>query len=400
MTAKAVRERSGRILAAGEAGELAHFTLHPDRLGQTADFVIDTMRRNYPDLAIPPHARWRHFQLAGTDRWRLLAKALDAGPDEIARIRIDLAVTSVLLDAGAGAAWRYRDPVSGVLLARSEGLAIASLEAFRSGLFSSRPAEPLRVDCDGLAGSSAATLGAAFQVRPDNPLAGLGGRAALLNRLGKALAASPEVFGADDPRIGHLFDAVRRDYPGGIAAADLLAIVLAAFGSIWPARTVLGGINLGDTWRHPRAGPGTAGDPTNGLVPFHKLSQWLTYSLIEPLSEAGIAVTDIDGLTGLAEYRNGGLFIDCGVLRFRDPLAHERRFAPGDELIVEWRALTVALLDRLAVCVRERLGRSAADLSLASILEGGTWAAGRRIAGERRSGGGPPIAIESDGSVF
>ena len=30
-------------------------------------------------------------------------------------------------------------------------------------------------------------------------------------------------------------------------------------------------------------------------------------------------VTDIDGLTGLAEYRNGGLFIDTGVIVARDP---------------------------------------------------------------------------------
>ena len=34
--------------------------------------------------------------------------------------------------------------------------------------------------------------------------------------------------------------------------------------------------------------------------------------------DAGIEVTDIDGLTGLAEYRNGGLFVDTGVLAFRD----------------------------------------------------------------------------------
>ena len=57
-----------------------------------------------------------------------------------------------------------------------------------------------------------------------------------------------------------------------------------------------------------------AGD---GLVPLHKLSQWLAYSLIEPLIEAGFSITEIDGLTGLAEYRNGGLFIDAGVLVHR-----------------------------------------------------------------------------------
>ena len=84
------------------------------------------------------------------------------------------------------------------------------------------------------------------------------------------------------------------------------------------------------------------------LVPFHKLSQWLAYSLIEPLEALGIVVTGIDELTGLAEYRNGGLFIDLGVLRPRDPAVLGNAHEPGSEIVVEWRALTVALLDRLA----------------------------------------------------
>ena len=65
-----------------------------------------------------------------------------------------------------------------------------------------------------------------------------------------------------------------------------------------------------------------------------------------------------------------------------------------------WRSLTVALLDRLAPMVRERLGVSAKDFPLACVLEGGTWAAGRRIAREKRADGGPPIAVISDGTVF
>ena len=87
-------------------------------------------------------------------------------------------------------------------------------------------------------------------------------------------------------------------------------------GPIWPSRLELGGVPLGDCWRHPAL---TTGDATTGLVPLHKLSQWLAYSLIEPLQAAGIEVTDIDGLTGLAEYRNGGLLVDTGVLQLRDP---------------------------------------------------------------------------------
>jgi len=135
-------------------------------------------------------------------------------------------------------------------------------------------------------------------------------------------------------------------------------------------------------------------------MPLHKLSQWLTYSLIEPLQRAGLTVTDIDGLTGLAEYRNGGLFVDLGVLSLRDAGDADRAHEVDSTLVVEWRALTVALLDRLAEKIRARLGCSAAELPLASLLEGGTWAAGRAAAFARRPDGAPPIKVISDGTVF
>jgi Protein of unknown function (DUF1688) len=141
-------------------------------------------------------------------------------------------------------------------------------------------------------------------------------------------------------------------------------------------------------------------DATTGLVPLHKLSQWLTYSLIEPMQRAGVDVTDIDGLTGLAEYRNGGLFVDLGVLVLHDAADADRSHEVDSALVVEWRALTVALLDRLADIIRTRLKRDAASLPLASLLEGGTWAAGRAAAYERRPDGSPPIKVISDGTVF
>ena len=155
-------------------------------------------------------------------------------------------------------------------------------------------------------------------------------------------------------------------------------------GSIWPGRISLDGISLGDTWRHPAIG---RNDETNGLIPFHKLSQWLTYSLVEPLQDGGVAVTDLDGLTGLAEYRNGGLFVDAGVIALRDPAAGTRGHEPGSELVVEWRALTVALLDAIAPLIRDKLGLDAARFPLGAVLEGGTWAAGRRLANAKRPGG-------------
>src|SRR5262249_18965820 len=111
-------------------------------------------------------------------------------------------------------------------------------------------------------------------------------------------------------------------------------------------------------------------------------------------------VGDIGGLTGLAEYRNGGLFVDAGVIALRDSAAAERAHPVDSPLVVEWRALTVALLDRIAPLVRERLGRGASAVPLARGLEGGGGAAGGRRARGRRAEGSPPIRVASDGTVF
>jgi Protein of unknown function (DUF1688) len=399
LSAAAVRQRAHRMLEAGLADQLPHFRVDLRRLDDAAALTIAITRDAYPDLAIPFHSRWRHFVVDGADRWAARANVVkwkDAASR--ARAEFDLAIVSVLLDAGAGAQWRYRDQ-EGRAIGRSEGLAIASLDMFVDGLFSSDPQDTLRADAAKLAALADGDLAAGFQANATNPLAGLAGRADLLRRLGRTIAADPTVFAAcDSARPGGLYDhLVERAAGGRIAAADILAAVLRYLGPIWPSRLTVGGIALGDCWRHPAI---VTDDATNGLVPLHKLSQWLTYSLIEPLERAGITVTDIDGLTGLAEYRNGGLFIDIGTLAFRNPDDARQRQTVDSTIVVEWRALTVALLDRLADLVRQRLGRNAEELPLARILQGGTWAAGRMLARKLRPDAAPPIAIESDGTVF
>ena len=394
LDAEAVRERCHELLSACERGALPHFVLVPERLAGVADYVADEVRRNYPSLDIPFHSRWRHFEPGGIDRISPLLAGID-GPER-ARIRFDLAITSVLLDAGAGAAWRWTEPGTGLELARSEGLGVASLRLFASGALSSDPGHPLRADADGLSRVTEETVARAFQVDHGNPLAGLSGRVALLHALGNALRAHPAWFGDAPARPGNLFDvltATRTSVPLG----DALRAVLQGLGAIWPRRIAVEGVNLGDVWRHPAV---VRDDATHGLVPFHKLSQWLTYSLVEPMLEAGVEVTGIDSLTGLAEYRNGGLFVDLGVLALRDPGEAASPLAADSELVVEWRALTVALLDRLAPLVWERLGLADDPPPLVKMLEGGTWSAGRRIAAESRPGGGPPIEVVSDGTVF
>ena len=321
---------------------------------------------------------------------------------EQARCRIDLAVVSVLLDAGAGPAWRYAEAESGQTFTRSEGLAVASLRAFQAGRFSSDPARPLQVDGHALSPIDAVTLGQVFQVRADNPLVGLEGRAAVLRRLGAALLARPQAFGTT-ARPGALFDLLTANGARHeVAAASILRALLDHGSSIWLTPSRLGDEPLGDAWRHPAAherGVDDGADPSAGWVPFHKLSQWLSYSLFEPFEWAGVAVVERDALTALPEYRNGGLLLDTGVIVAREATLLRKTWQAGDQPIVEWRALTVALIDDLAQRVRAALARDPARMPLACVLEGGTWAAGRLLAQELR-GGLPPLDIASDGTVF
>lgn len=384
----AIRERARLLTERARAGDSHWFTVHDDRLDAAAALVADVTRDSYPDLQIPFHSRWRHFEAGGVNRKDLLA-----GADATATV--DLTVVSVLLDAGAGPDWSYREPGTGLRLSRSEGLGVASFHAFAAGLFSSDPDDPLRVDAGGLADLTVPELAEAFQADAANPLVGLDGRVAILRRLGAALSAAPEVFGADG-RPGGLLDTVRAPGHESVRAHAILTAILASMAPIWPGGSMIGDQPLGDCWYHPAlGGPGL----TTGWMPFHKLSQWLTYSLLEPFGWAGVTVTDLDELTGLPEYRNGGLLLDTGVLRLRDGGWASQPCTAADELVVEWRALTVTLLDELAPLVRGRLGVDALQMPLARVLEGGTWAAGRVLAQQLR-GGLPPLTVASDGTVF
>lgn len=408
-----IRERCAAIVAAVSAGRSEHFSIDRSRLPSVAERVARVTRERYPTLEIPYHSRWRHFEAGGVDRKAELDRHLgERSSTSAARARVDLTLISVLLDAGAGPDWSYLETPGGQRFTRSEGLAVASFRAFTAGRFSSDPGDPFRVDAKALLSIDDATLADIFQTSETNPLVGIDGRAALLRRLGEALRARPQLF-TDSGQPGHLFDALtyhahaprlrhHRLAPGAqrhhhIDAARILGLLLDAFSGIWPSGQMLGDVPMGDLWLHGQAGGQGA---SAGLVPFHKLSQWLTYSLLEPFEWAGVQVMALDELTALPEYRNGGLLLDSGVIVARDEAFATRRFQPRDEWVVEWRALTVGLIDELAPLVRTELGMTAEQLPLARILEGGTWAAGRQIAAELREGGGPPVQVDSDGTLF
>ena len=356
----AIRERARHLLERARHGDSAWFGVDDGALAVAAAEVADVTRTRYPDLVIPFHSRWRHFEAGGIDRRARLSDGLDA------RAMVDLAVVSVLLDAGAGPDWRYGEATTGQQFTRSEGLGVASWHAFTSGLFSSDTTDPLRADAAALCALDADRLAEAFQVGPKNPLVGLDGRVAVLHRLGATLTARPDAFGTHG-RPGGLFDALVAGNRTSVGAHDILSAILTSLSGIWPADNAIGDQPLGDCWRHS-AVPGAG--LTRGWMPFHKLSQWLTYSLLEPFQWAGVRVDDLDALTGLPEYRNGGLLLDTGVLRLRDPALAAANWTVSDELVVEWRALTVALLDELAPLVRSRLGVDSAP-DAAGLCVGG-----------------------------
>src|ERR1700736_1406750 len=292
LSARAVRERAHRMLAIGLEDKLPNFRIHLDRMDGAVDLVLETTRKAYPSFDVPFHSRWRHFVANGDNRWAAIADQT-RWPDRAARARaeFDLAIVSVFLDAGAGSSWRYHDPKTGSGIGRSEGLGLASLAMFAGGAFSADPLEPLRVDADVLAHFSVADLERGMQVSDVNPLLGIAGRTDLLRRLGRLVAAKPDVFGSrDTPRPGGLFDRLAMLADDlQLPAPTILSELLQTLGPIWPSRLTLGGIALGDCWKHPML---TTADATSGLMPLHKLSQWLAYSLIEPLETAGGNVTD------------------------------------------------------------------------------------------------------------
>ena len=242
------------------------------------------MRAHYPDLgahpAAQPLAALRRRR--GRSRRRSSKRGLPGWPPtEALRARFDLVVTSVLLDAGAGPAWRSASPARALAFGRSEGLAVASFHMFMAGGFSSAPeAARCAPTPPAWRRSTRRRWRGLSRSRPTIPWSGSAGRAALLRRLGAVVqqAATPRRHRAGIGEVaGRRLIANRcvRDRGAAVPAASSRRCS-ALLGPIWPGRQSLPASTSATSGRHPQL----------GLVPFHKLSQWLTYSLLEPLEAA------------------------------------------------------------------------------------------------------------------
>ncbi|KAL5415336.1 hypothetical protein PMIN04_008595 [Paraphaeosphaeria minitans] len=419
----AIRDRAKIVGEAAEAGKLSHFDVHEEKLGAVADYVTGVIKRDYgPDKygQIPPHGRWQHFEVGSQPRIDDLLLQWNAeGHDdkELTRRLIDLFFVSVLLDAGAGDHWRYLESGTEQTFERSEGIAVASLYMFKEGAFDSSPDNKMIVDGKGLEQLTSSSLATGFQISDRNPMLGVESRTTLLQSLGTSLLAHPDVFGSEG-RPGNIVDHMLKTATNP-PALDILVfwdVLQELLIPIWPRdRTVVKGCPIGDAW--PLSTLRTASSSTSlphatdadFIQPFHKLTQWLTYSLTVPFTRLlKLTWIHIESMTALPEYRNGGLFVDLDVLSLK-PVSLERglaasggalpQFGAGDDAVVEWRAMTLVLIDKLYGMVKERM--DGVELSMAQLLEAGTWKSGREVAKEKRpKTKSSPILIESDGTVF
>lgn len=393
LTPEAIRNSTQKIFNLCEEGG-TNFKLNLDKLAPCSDYVLDVIKENYPSLDIPFHSRWGHFQVGSVDRETKLNGLIETrDPMERARTKLDLAIVSVLLDAGAGKEWKYKE--AGTFFSRSEGLAVASFHMFLDGHFSSSKDNQFQADAQGLMAFNSESLRSGFQICDDNPLIGVEGRVELLNKLGETVSKNKEFFPKGRP--GSIIDYLCAKHGKNFTVKDILSAILLGLGPIWPGRISAKGVNLGDVWHYPAFGEEINVD---SVVCFHKLSQWLTYSLVVPMINAGLIIDGAEKLTGLAEYRNGGLFLDFGVIELRNKEHMGTKHKPSSDLIIEWRALTVQLLDRIGAMIQESLDKKPEDFPLAKVLEGGTWWAGRKIAKEKRTEGTSPLILDSDGTVF
>lgn len=422
LTIKAVREKCTPVFERALADNLVNFDTHftEANVSECVSFIVSLIKRDFgSDLAsIPPHGRWQHLEAGGVPRVAKLVELWSSQVDdlEITRRLVDLFLLSVLLDAGAGNDWKFTEPDSTTYV-RSEGLAVASYYAYVNGGFSTDPSNPFAVSAKALMGITETQFNDWMQVGPTNPLAGAKGRLLLLQGLGGALSNNKELFG-DEGRPGAIVDYLKLiSKDGELDLADLWDALISGFNGIWSSRLVVNGVLLGDAWRCKSVADIAAKQgktsEEDGIVPFHKLTQWLTYSLLVPLQKYGhFKLKNTDLLTGLPEYRNGGLLLDFGLLSLKKEVLERGlqaskelgtdpsvpTYKPDDDVIVEWRCCTVGLLDYLLPLVNRELD---ANLELPQLIEAGSWKAGREIAAKKRPDTkGPPIALDSDGTVF
>ncbi|GAA5814308.1 hypothetical protein MFLAVUS_007802 [Mucor flavus] len=422
-----VRERCYKVQEAANRNRLIHFDVDSTKLDDMIQFVVLIIKRDFDSPSdIPVYSRWRHFDIGGNPRLTNLMKswtALGQSSLEQTRKLIDILVVACLMDMKPCQSYVYTEHATGRVWKRKDGIAVAILDMFLSGTFSSDSSQPHRVDSEALSTISYETVSRGLQFSHHNEFTGIAERVELLNHLGLVLQRRKDYFGDAVQRPGNMMDYLL-DHPntiktkkGPLISIETIWPVVQEMGELWASEDGIGGTpGLGDVW------PCKAIGTEDNMVSFHKLSQWLVYSLIEPMEKLlGATIEGTDLLTPLPDYCNGGFLIDTGFLTLKTadydrgirnyhtnsllPSQPKVEVAPmfdmSDPVVTEWRALTIAYLDVVAERVRQSFRLSKKLLSLSQLIQGGTWSAGRELAEiSRPNTHEPPIVIKIDKRVI
>lgn len=391
------RKVSGEFLSRALKDELHHVSVDTGQLGQALIKVLETTKKTYPDFQIPPYGVWRHFEAGGVDRWSALASARNfQTADELLAAAADLAILSAFMTVQTPKGWTYEDTIAGTQATGSEACALAAINMFAAGSFSSDVSDPFRVDADALIRLSGEELAAGLQwdVKKDAEL--LSKLQRHLKRFGEALALRSDLFGEGEAtRPGTLLVKLGSEGWGAVDATVILDRLLQSLAPVWDGGAAEGDVSFGDSFTYTSARE--ADKPS--IIPFHLTVQGMVYSLVEPLAWAGYEVDELDALTGPADAGHAALFLETGVLRFKD---EESELDPEQALdrMIEARAVTGALIDQLAEMLRKELKVEPEQLPLSCVLEGGTGRAGNEILRENRELRDKLAQILNPGSVF
>ena len=272
---------------------------------------------------------------------------------------------------------------------RSEGIAIAIYDMFVSGFFSSSIKNKYQVNSSILTYLRFRIFSEKFQNTINNSIIGIKNRHSLLINLGKTLKKNKL------SRPSDFFD--KYNINDTISVKELWNFIVNDFKDIWNIYNKDDKETIGDIWTHPYLKIPCI--EKSELMPFHKISQWIIYSLIDVIKNYGnYKITDTMILSALPEYRNAGLLLEYQVITPKNRLAFSKIYTIKDTFVVELRGLTIAILEYLLNDINSE--RSIEEkYSMSEFLENGSWSLGREIA-YKKNNGDLPINLILEGNYF
>ena len=251
---------SGRAMVRlAQEDRLLHFSVDFDRMPTAAKFVIGVIRRNYRPRHSFPRALAAFLRRRPRPQGSAVLKRRGrAAPP--ARAAFDLAIVSVLLDAGAGSAWCYRER------RRRKSTTARKGSGWRASAWwpaaCSRPGRLSRCGPTRRCSPPSRRSGLPPASRPARPIRWWASRAAPRCSTARAPPWRPTRTSSPGSTIRAPVASTTCWPPVPRAAGcrpTPSSTLLVHLGPIWPGRTTLGGVRLGDTWHHPLIAAGRHG---------------------------------------------------------------------------------------------------------------------------------------------